>query len=141
MWNRTTERTREEATALNAERLQAWEAAELPVSIADSQGYTIHWDSARNREWLWTGLVYISDNSTVGGDLMFLDAGNLNGAITAGDLIQAANGRLVLFSSGPENIHGPTTLLHGFRGSFAFFFSCVTDKSRADWDSPVDPRR
>ena len=136
MWNHTKERTRAEAITLNAERLRAWEAGELPLSTVDEQGYTVHWDSARNPEWLWTGLVYISDSATVGGDLMFLDQGTPDGAITAGDLMQAANGRLVLFSSGPENVHGPTTLLHGFRGGFAFFFSCVTDKSRADWDNP-----
>ena len=138
LWNRTAERTREEAVELENRRLRAWQNAELPVSTVDAPGYTIHWDSARNPEWLWTGLVYISDNSTIGGDLMFLDQGTPNGAITGGDLMQAANGRLVLFSSGPENVHGPTTLLHGFRGSFAFFFSCITDQSRASWDHPQD---
>eukprot|EP01043_Picozoa_sp_COSAG02_P028878 COSAG02_NODE_1772_length_10984_cov_8.166651_6_plen_237_part_00 len=84
-WNRTAERTREEAVELENRRLRAWQNAELPVSIVNAQGYTIHWDSARNPEWLWTGLVYISDNSTIGGDLKVLDQGTPNGAITGGD--------------------------------------------------------
>ena len=138
MWNKTTERTYEEAVPLNIERLRQWEAGELPVSTVDSKGMTFHWDSSRNAQWLWTGLVYISDDTTVGGELAFLDQGIPDGPITSGDLMQPANGRLVLFSSGPENVHGPLLLDHGFRAGFAFFFSCLTDPSKADWDLPQD---
>lgn len=54
--------------------------------------------------------------------------------VSRGQLVEAMNGRLVVMTAGPENVHGPLTHYHGLRAGFAFFFSCNTAKSKAHWD-------
>ena len=104
------------------------------------QHYTdFHVDRANVAAYHWSALLYLDSYGLdfTGAELEFADP------TTSGDriIIQPRVGRLLLFTSGHENLHRVRPLSYGRRRVLAVWFSCNAedDLSQAIFQRPQDP--
>ncbi len=83
-----------------------------------------HWDNAREKDWLYTCLLFIGEDVEGGYTLLADDISHQDGAIASGLLIAPVRTRLVCFSAGPENVHSGSVNRAGYRALFQVWWKC-----------------
>jgi hypothetical protein len=114
--------------------LRLQQLARTVTSAASSfNGQDMHSDMCANPRYWYSALLYTSEagragDFDAGGHTLFLDAAEMNRAggvaVGQGHAVAPKVGRVVLFSSGLENIHGRVPISAGRRGLLQFWFSC-----------------
>ncbi len=104
----------------HAEYEKAFEQGQLMHASEDAW----HWDNAREKDWLYTCLLFIGEDVEGGYTLMADDISHQDGAIASGLLIAPARTRLVCFSSGAENVHSGSANRAGYRVLFQVWWKC-----------------
>ena len=74
------------------------------------------------KHYHYSGLLYMSDYQTdfTGGRLLFVNGDDMN----IEQIVEPKKGRVVFFTSGPENTHVVERVTKGQRFVLAFWFTC-----------------
>lgn len=85
-----------------------------------------HADLLSTPHYHYSGLLYLSSVSEFkGGRFHFVDVGDSSdGNETTAQLLEPLRGRVVMFTSGPENLHRVERVTEGQRFVLAFWFTC-----------------
>lgn len=113
------------------------QAAQIRDEILDGSynGRQGHIDAARATGWHWTCLLYIGDHNVdhmSGGQTLLIDqVDHGSGAAKSGLLVEPQRGRLLSFTSGPENVHHAMPVVRGLRSLVQIWFGCRSHPG--DW--------
>ncbi len=104
-----------------------------PDQIHDEYWH-VHADRNNTAHYHYSGLLYLSEygKDFTGGEIKFYDPSTFNEdthtASTVEQTIQPRPGRVLIFSSGPENPHRVERVESGQRFVLAFWFTCMKEK-------------
>eukprot|EP01052_Picozoa_sp_SAG31_P022843 SAG31_NODE_1841_length_7117_cov_12.976207_1_plen_218_part_00 len=96
----------------------------LAGQFAVQSAAALHWDNAKKVDWLYTALLYIGTDDVRRGHTIFVDELG-DEKVQSGLLVAHKRGRLLVFSSGPENIHTGLNNAYGYRSLFQVWFKCT----------------
>mmetsp|Transcript_11866 Transcript_11866/g.27155 ORF Transcript_11866/g.27155 Transcript_11866/m.27155 type:complete len:179 (-) Transcript_11866:196-732(-) len=90
---------------------------------------SLHGDTNTDEMFIFTAILYLSQHGVdcIGGETGIADAmapGDTVGRVELGLRVQPSVGRLLLFSSGAENMHEMLTLQSGERVAVQMWFAC-----------------
>eukprot|EP01051_Picozoa_sp_SAG22_P004185 SAG22_NODE_218_length_14885_cov_24.733699_6_plen_218_part_00 len=122
----------DDAAASDRELERQFKAREYAVRGAAA----LHWDNAKKHDWLYTALLYVGSEDVRHGHTVFVDDVSGGTAVDTGLLVAHKPGRLVVFSSGGENVHTGLTNTAGYRCLFQVWFKCQPD-GRGDFQLPA----
>lgn len=99
-----------------------------------------HIDAARPTQWLWTCLLYVGPHDELaGGETLLIDEAvdlvSSTGrvpqvAASKGLLVEPRRGRLLVFTSGAENVHSALPIFGGHRALIQVWWTCDDSAAR-----------
>ena len=106
-------------------RLDATDPTWEPAGMHDEYWH-LHVDGNSTSHYTYSGLLYLStyERDFDGGRLLFYNKDEE----TVEQILEPRSGRVVMFTSGPENPHHVERLLGGQRFTLSFWFTCIKER-------------